>query len=67
MPAWLAPPPHVPQYFLSVEQQDPGNVAYDRPSPKLLAFLQRHYGLKEYIPQVQHVAGSTHTYCATLV
>ncbi|KAL6749678.1 touch receptor neuron protein Mec-17-domain-containing protein [Haematococcus lacustris] len=39
------------QAFLSQEQQDPGAVAYDRPSPKLLAFLQRHFGLTEYVPQ----------------
>lgn len=26
-------------------------LAYDRPSPKLIAFLRKHYGLSDYIPQ----------------
>eukprot|EP00983_Pelagomonas_calceolata_P114925 1160141-Pelagomonas_calceolata.AAC.6 len=33
------------QHFLAVENQHPGNLAYDRPSPKLLAFLSKHYGI----------------------
>ena len=28
-----------------VVQIDPGTLAYDRPSPKLLSFLAKHYGL----------------------
>ncbi|KAF5833213.1 touch receptor neuron protein Mec-17-domain-containing protein [Dunaliella salina] len=39
------------EHFLAVENQHPGNLAYDRPSPKLLAFLSKHYGLRGYIPQ----------------
>lgn len=26
-------------------------MAYDRPSPKLIAFLRKHYKLTDYIPQ----------------
>lgn len=29
----------------------PALLAYDRPSPKLLSFLSKHFGLKEYFPQ----------------
>eukprot|EP00927_Polykrikos_kofoidii_P047047 TRINITY_DN41139_c0_g1_i1.p1 TRINITY_DN41139_c0_g1~~TRINITY_DN41139_c0_g1_i1.p1 ORF type:complete len:295 (+),score=42.15 TRINITY_DN41139_c0_g1_i1:593-1477(+) len=29
-------------------------VAYDRPSPKLLGFLRRHFGLARYQPQSNH-------------
>ncbi|GLC67239.1 hypothetical protein PLESTF_000532300 [Pleodorina starrii] len=39
------------EHFLSTEGCDPGCLAYDRPSPKLLAFLRKHYGLQEYVPQ----------------
>ncbi|GFR44142.1 hypothetical protein Agub_g5308 [Astrephomene gubernaculifera] len=39
------------EYFLESEGCDPGSVAYDRPSPKLLEFLKKHYGLKDYVPQ----------------
>ena len=28
---------------------NPAKLAYDRPSPKLIAFLGKHYGLKDYI------------------
>ena len=30
---------------------DPGSLAYDRPSPKLVAFLARHYGLTPPLEQ----------------
>ncbi|ORZ36956.1 touch receptor neuron protein Mec-17-domain-containing protein [Catenaria anguillulae PL171] len=30
---------------------DPCELAYDRPSPKMVAFLQRHYALVEGLPQ----------------
>jgi hypothetical protein len=30
---------------------DPSRLAYDRPSPKLLAFLAKHFGLKDFVPQ----------------
>lgn len=39
---------------LEGEHQAPATMAYDRPSPKLLAFLKRHYGLSEYIPQANN-------------
>ena len=29
----------------------PHKVGYDRPSPKLLKFLGKHYGLHDYVPQ----------------
>ena len=32
------------QVFQATEQEGPGSVAYDTPSPKLLSFLQKHYG-----------------------
>ncbi|KAJ3160407.1 Alpha-tubulin N-acetyltransferase 1 [Geranomyces michiganensis] len=38
-------------YMLTIEMQRPGHLAYDRPSPKLLGFLRKHYGLVDYIPQ----------------
>ena len=31
--------------------QSPHKLAYDRPSPKLLGFLRKHYNLCNYIPQ----------------
>jgi alpha-tubulin N-acetyltransferase 1 len=31
-----------------LEQLHAGEVAYDRPSPKLLAFLKKQYGLVKY-------------------
>ena len=29
----------------------PEKLGYDRPSEKLISFLRRHYGLKNYVPQ----------------
>ena len=29
----------------------PAKLAYDRPSPKLIGFLGKHYGLRNYVPQ----------------
>ena len=37
--------------MLSAEQQTPEAVAYDRPSPKLIAFMARHFGLHTWRPQ----------------
>lgn len=37
--------------MLNFENTIPANLAYDRPSPKLLGFLKKHYGLASYIPQ----------------
>jgi GNAT superfamily N-acetyltransferase len=36
---------------LEYENLDPGRLAYDRPSPKFIAFLRKHYALAEYVPQ----------------
>lgn len=32
------------QHFLEARQQVPAGVAYDRPSPKLLGFLEKYFG-----------------------
>ena len=37
--------------MLEGEKAKSAKLAYDRPSPKLLAFLKKHYGLVNYIPQ----------------
>jgi len=37
--------------MLEKENIDPSKIAYDRPSPKLIAFLKKHYGLASYVPQ----------------
>lgn len=37
--------------MLAAEEIKPDRLAYDRPSPKLLGFLKKHYNLKNYIPQ----------------
>ena len=37
-------PPSCSQHVLVAEGQTAAAMAYDRPSPKLLAFLKRHYG-----------------------
>jgi len=37
--------------MLENEKIKPNKLAYDRPSPKLLAFLRKHYDLGSYIPQ----------------
>ena len=37
--------------FLLLENQEPRKLAYDRPSPKLINFLKKHYELVRYIPQ----------------
>lgn len=37
--------------MLQAEQTPPHKIAYDRPSPKLIGFLAKHYGLKSFTPQ----------------
>lgn len=37
--------------MLECENKKPTQLAYDRPSPKLLAFLKKHYNLVNFIPQ----------------
>lgn len=39
---------------LSYEGVEPIALAYDRPSEKLLAFLQKHYGLEKKIEQMNN-------------
>lgn len=34
-------------------QVEPGQMAYDRPSAKFLSFLDKHYDLKNSVPQVR--------------
>ena len=37
--------------MLKEENIEPRKLAYDRPSPKLKAFLAKHYGLKSFVNQ----------------
>ena len=37
--------------MLQHEDRDPQEFAYDRPSPKLIGFLRKHYGLNDFTPQ----------------
>ena len=37
--------------MLQNEQTSPERLAYDRPSPKLLSFLRRHFELSSFFPQ----------------
>jgi alpha-tubulin N-acetyltransferase 1 len=37
--------------MLAAEQTSAARLAYDRPSPKLLGFLRKHYALTAYTPQ----------------
>jgi len=39
------------QAMLGAEGTQPHRLAYDRPSPKLLGFMAKHYGLKAYVEQ----------------
>ncbi len=40
--------------MLKHENVIPEKLAYDRPSPKLISFLAKHYDLKDFIPQVNN-------------
>jgi alpha-tubulin N-acetyltransferase 1 len=42
------------EFMLSNEKTKAFKMAYDRPSPKLLAFLSKYYGLNSYSPQVNN-------------
>lgn len=57
----LLPPP-VPKLplFLQKERVEPHQLAIDRPSPKLLKFLNKHYNLETTVPQVR---GSAQRQC----
>ncbi|OWZ16865.1 Alpha-tubulin N-acetyltransferase [Phytophthora megakarya] len=39
------------QHLLHQENIAPAQLAYDRPSPKLFAFLKKHAGLTDHFPQ----------------
>ena len=36
------------------EAKQASELGYDRPSPKLLGFLKKHYGLQRYSPQANN-------------
>ena len=38
-------------HMLEAERVVPGGLAYDRPSPKLIEFLAKHYNLRNFLPQ----------------
>jgi len=38
------------EYMLQAENAIPEKLGYDRPSSKLISFLSKHYGLKNYVP-----------------
>ncbi|XP_021073392.1 alpha-tubulin N-acetyltransferase 1 isoform X2 [Mus pahari] len=42
------------QYMLQKERVEPHQLAIDRPSPKLLRFLNKHYNLETTVPQVNN-------------
>ena len=42
------------EYMLDNEKVEPHKMGYDRPSSKLLKFLKKHYGLENYVPQVNN-------------
>jgi len=37
--------------MLVAEDREARSLAYDRPSPKMLPFLRKHYGLRDYNEQ----------------
>lgn len=39
------------ELMLKKEQISPSKMGYDKPSPKLVAFLKKHYNLVDYVPQ----------------
>ncbi|XP_036371705.1 alpha-tubulin N-acetyltransferase 1 [Megalops cyprinoides] len=41
-------------FMLQHKRVEPVRMAYDRPSPKFLSFLGKHYGLKDCVPQVNN-------------
>lgn len=42
------------EFMLRNEGVEPRYLAIDRPSPKLISFLQKHYGLVRTIPQINN-------------
>ncbi|KAG9319235.1 hypothetical protein KVV02_008076 [Mortierella alpina] len=43
-------------YMLKVEDIEPNQIAYDRPSPKLYRFLSKYFGLERHLPQPNQYA-----------
>ncbi|KAI9352730.1 touch receptor neuron protein Mec-17-domain-containing protein, partial [Obelidium mucronatum] len=41
-------------YMLSNENTTAGHLAYDKPSPKMVSFLRKHYSLTDHIPQANN-------------
>nr|XP_046182674.1 alpha-tubulin N-acetyltransferase 1-like isoform X1 [Oncorhynchus gorbuscha] len=41
-------------FMLQHKKVEPVTMAYDRPSPKFLSFLEKHYSLKNGVPQVNN-------------
>ncbi|XP_016126341.1 alpha-tubulin N-acetyltransferase 1-like isoform X2 [Sinocyclocheilus grahami] len=41
-------------FMLKHKRVEPERMAYDRPSPKFLSFLEKHYDLKNSVPQVNN-------------
>eukprot|EP01105_Mastigella_eilhardi_P027951 TRINITY_DN8901_c0_g1_i1.p1 TRINITY_DN8901_c0_g1~~TRINITY_DN8901_c0_g1_i1.p1 ORF type:complete len:345 (+),score=55.81 TRINITY_DN8901_c0_g1_i1:33-1037(+) len=41
-------------FMLEQEHVVPQELAYDRPSPKLLGFLKKHFGLARFLPQANN-------------
>jgi alpha-tubulin N-acetyltransferase 1 len=39
------------EYMLRNENTGPNKIAIDRPSPKMIGFMRKNYGLTDYIPQ----------------
>lgn len=48
----------IKQFMLQAHQATAEQLGYDRPSSKLLAFLWKHYGLANFIPQANKVGGA---------
>uniref|UniRef100_A0A3Q2YQ55 Alpha-tubulin N-acetyltransferase 1 n=1 Tax=Hippocampus comes TaxID=109280 RepID=A0A3Q2YQ55_HIPCM len=42
-------------FHFMLQKMEPALMAYDRPSPKLLSFLAKHYRLTQSVPQVRFV------------
>lgn len=40
--------------MLDNEGVEPHKLGYDKPSAKLIKFLKKHYGLENYVPQVNN-------------
>ena len=38
-------------YMLNYENKHPASLAYDRPTLRLLSFMKKNYGLKDYMTQ----------------